>query len=258
MLAFIINLLLVTLAYLQRKLTLFGALAALIIGYLYIGLGSWMAWFILILFFGSSIVIQWISHLLKLSPTQSSLTQKESENGRGAVQVVMNSILGLVCLILFHASGDINDYLLMAIAIAGPSADTWGSEIGILSSKSPHYLIGFKAVPRGLSGGVSKLGLLASLLGASYIALVTWMTTFFSLSLFQVSVIIFWGFLCSIIDSILGQFIQAIYQDPRSGDFYEYAHPNAKLIQGFPFVTNSAVNLLSNLVTLILAYLVLH
>ena len=43
------------------------------------------------------------------------------------------------------------------------SADTWGSEVGILSTKPYLYFIPSKPVPPGTNGGISALGMCAAL-----------------------------------------------------------------------------------------------
>ena len=44
------------------------------------------------------------------------------------------------------------------------SADTWGSEVGILSTKPYLYFIPSMPVPPGTNGGISALGMCAGLL----------------------------------------------------------------------------------------------
>ena len=46
------------------------------------------------------------------------------------------------------------------------NGDTWSSEIGSVVSKSePIHIISWKKVPRGTNGGVSLIGILASIMG---------------------------------------------------------------------------------------------
>jgi uncharacterized protein (TIGR00297 family) len=49
----------------------------------------------------------------------------------------------------------------MAVA----TADTWGTEIGVLSQRKPRSILTGQIVPRGTSGGVTLLGTSATILG---------------------------------------------------------------------------------------------
>ena len=58
------------------------------------------------------------------------------------------------------------------IILACCSGDTFSSEIGSVVSKSePFHIISWKKVPRGTNGGVSLIGLLASIFGGSLVGL---------------------------------------------------------------------------------------
>ena len=257
MLAILINLVLSIGAYLNRKLTGLGAITASIVGYLYVLFGGWPAWFLLIFFFGASIIISLIKKTLALNHDDNSLTQTEVSKGRSAKQVLANSILGIGCLAGYYYQGNPLWWVLMAASIANSSADTWASEIGIISSKSPLYLVGGQEVAPGLSGGVSILGNLASLGGAFYIASLAGLLTNFGISFSAFLLIFLSGCLCSIIDSLMGQFLQAIYQDDQTQVLYESPGPDRHLIRGYPWMTNNLVNLLSNLLVLGLDFLLM-
>src|SRR5699024_6610308 len=100
-------------------------------------------------------------------------------------------------------------YLLLAFVIfAGASADTFASEIGSLSKGKVISLIGFNEIPRGLSGGVSLLGILASLLGALLLAIFAYP----EFGIYGVKFCFVLGFIGSIIDSILGYIFQRKYR----------------------------------------------
>ena len=55
--------------------------------------------------------------------------------------------------------------------MAAVNADTWATELGVLSRTPPRLITSGKVVERGTSGGVSLAGTLAALGGAAVIGL---------------------------------------------------------------------------------------
>jgi uncharacterized membrane protein len=120
------------------------------------------------------------------------------------------------------------------------AADTFSSELGILSKSEPRLItsLGFRKVPRGTNGGVTLTGLAAGLLGS--IIIVTAAMLFLPLcteatagkvaggapwSPEQRRVLMLgltvWGLLGSVVDSILGGLFQRSVKDVRSGKIVE-------------------------------------
>ena len=128
-------------------------------------------------------------------------------------------------------------------SIAEAASDTWAGEIGQLSSKDPLSIATFTKVPKGISGGVTVLGLLASLAASLSVALLFWGT--FGTDLWGLLLIAASGFLGALFDSLLGATLQVQYrrkdgsltEDPKEGE----------RARGVPFMDNDAVNLLSGL-----------
>ena len=128
------------------------------------------------------------------------------------------------------------------------AADTFSSELGILSKGNPRLLTSwnFRKVPPGTNGGITLLGTLAGFLGASIVALTsTLLLPFCSSSsgsgisswlsfqddtgwtlqrkLLWFASITIWGGAGSLLDSALGGWFQASVIDVRTGKVVEGA-----------------------------------
>lgn len=123
---------------------------------------------------------------------------------------------------------------------AAVAADTFSSELGILSKSEPRLItsLGFRKVPRGTNGGVSLMGLAAGLFGSILIvasAMIflpscteetaqvmgggqAW--TMEQRRIFM-AFLVFCGFCGTLLDSILGGLFQRSVKDVRSGKIVE-------------------------------------
>jgi uncharacterized membrane protein len=142
------------------------------------------------------------------------------------------------------------------------TADTWATELGILSRFSPRLITTGQPVAPGTSGAVSRMGTLASIAGALLIGTVaTILTQFQSLigshawSLEAVSyplLAVAGGVSGSFVDSLLGASVQGIYYCDRCGKATESpvhrCGQATRLVRGWPWLNNDVVNLLSSLV----------
>lgn len=114
---------------------------------------------------------------------------------------------------------------------AATAADTFSSELGILSKSHPRLIISptLRVVPPGTNGGVTGTGILAGSFGAFTIGLTSAILLPFCSSLLDtvqdrvlwVVAMTVWGTLGSILDSVLGGLLQASVVDRRSGKIVE-------------------------------------
>jgi uncharacterized protein (TIGR00297 family) len=255
------------LALWRRSVDAGGAAAGVVVGTAIFAAGGPLFWLILAAFFLSSTALGRIGR--KDKQWLDAIHQKGDR--RDLVQVLANGGIGMAAAVFFRITGNPGWALGFAVSFASSNADTWSSEIGVLSRSAPVSLVGFRSVPRGVSGGVSLLGTLTALAGAAFIAVIFAAE---NLSLHAITggfpvVFLFvtaGGFTGSIVDSLLGATVQAQYAHglraqrvlpherfpwrSGSGDIVtershgEDGRPH-RLVRGLPFVTNDVVNLAS-------------
>ncbi|KAJ3381376.1 hypothetical protein HDU84_005148 [Entophlyctis sp. JEL0112] len=159
------------------------------------------------------------------------------------------------------------DCLILFSHYACCAGDTWASELGILSPGLPVLITSFKQVPRGTNGGVSLIGLAASIVGGAFVAAVGSLaflgsSCFDSHLVWNVTVV---GAVCgltgSLIDSILGATLQRTTFNKRTGQVaQDFRRPKKNeektdllVVAGWEILDNNQVNFVSSLATAVLA-----
>lgn len=259
---FLLSVVIVLVAKAGNMLTWSGALAAVIIGGLIFGFGglSW-ALLLVIFFVSSSLLSRLVSHRKE---TEGDKYAKGSSRDWG--QVLANGGIGVV-LVIFYAifnqdlPGDelfasrfisIICWLAYAGSISAVTADTWATELGVLDRENPRVITSGRRVEKGSSGAISPLGIIASLLGALLIGIVTALLTFFSeinevdnfLIIIAVSL---GGLFASLFDSFLGATLQAIYFCPgcekETEQFPQHVCGTpTSIVRGLDWLNNDFVN----------------
>ncbi|MEK8018442.1 MAG: DUF92 domain-containing protein [Candidatus Parabeggiatoa sp.] len=252
-LPFIIGLLLAALmgylAWRIKALSLSGAWAATLIGSLIFGLGG-LSWAILLLtFFLSSSAL---SHTFTRRKTH--LIEKFAKGSqRDWTQVFANGGLGALLVIAHLVYPDLLwPWIAYAGAMATVNADTWATELGVLSKSLPRLITTGQIMERGTSGAITPLGTLATLAGALLIASFTALLTTPQLNFNTcIAIVTLAGFTGSLIDSLLGATVQAVYECPHCATETE-RHPRhtcgkkTLLAQGFSGINNDLVNFISS------------
>ena len=130
-------------------------------------------------------------------------------------------------------------------------ADTTATEIGMLSHSPPRLIYNpFKKVEKGLSGGVTLLGLLSSLIVSSLFigfAMILMQVTDIS---FLISILL-GSFFGNITDSLLGALLQGKYKCTVCGKVVEssfHCGTDTEKIQGFSWINNHTVNFFAGLI----------
>jgi uncharacterized protein (TIGR00297 family) len=227
-----------------RNLSFSGALSALImgciIGYVY----GWNGLLLLGAFFLSSSI--W-SKLFTGSKAEIEGRLAKS-SVRDWQQVWANGGPAALFIILYHFTGSEWWLYSFAAAIAAANSDTWASEIGPLSRKSPLSIRSFKRVKKGTSGAVSLLGTVAALAGSIFIS-------FIFLTLhdpFQWPLFILIssaGFLGNVFDTVAGAYWQEEFICPVCSSSTEadiHCGVPAVKSKGFSWMNNECVNFLSS------------
>lgn len=144
------------------SLTHSGAIAAILVGIVVFGFSGWRGGLLLLTFFTtSSILTRWHAHR-KPHP--------EHRGGRSAGQVVANGLVASILAVWFAIAPSPEVITAFAGAIAAATADTWATEVGMLSPYPPRLITTWRRVAHGTSGGVTLLGIAAGAAGASLIA----------------------------------------------------------------------------------------
>lgn len=226
-----------------KSLTMSGSIAAFFVGCC-VALGfGWRGLVLLGAFFVSSSL--W-SKFKKQKKEQLAEILEKGER-RDWLQVVANGAVTSFASLLFYATADGVWQIAFIISIASANADTWASEIGVLSKRRPLYILTLKPVEKGTSGAVSLLGLLSSLGGSFIIVAISSVL----MSVPSAAIMLFMiagGFAGSIIDTILGALVQVKCKCGKCKIMTEKsAHCGQKTarIEGIVFINNDAVNLLS-------------
>jgi uncharacterized protein (TIGR00297 family) len=241
---FLLGAVIALLAWRAGALDASGALAATLTGGLIFGLGG-IPWAVLLLaFFVSS------SALSKaFAARKAALSEKFSKGSqRDWGQVLANGGLGALLAIL-HAlnPGQAWPWAAFAGAMAAVNADTWATELGVLSQTPPRLISTWRKVDRGTSGGVTLLGSLSSLGGAALIALAAVLFPGQGGGLALLGYAILGGAAGSLFDSLLGATVQAIYYCPSCHKETE-RHPlhlcgsPTTLLRGWSWLNNDLVN----------------
>ena len=252
---FLVALIVALLAWRVGSLSRSGALTAVLTGGLIFGLGG-VAWAVVLLtFFISSSAL---SRAFK--KRKQGLAEKFSKGSqRDWGQVLANGGVGALLAIVYALSPH-SEWLWLAFAgaMAAVNADTWSTELGVLSPVPPRLITSWKKVERGTSGGITLIGTLAAAGGAALIGIAAtifspepnWMT--------HLIIIILAGLVGSLFDSALGASIQAIYWCPTCNKETEH-HPHhscgtrTNQIRGWSWINNDIVNFACSVMGAILA-----
>jgi uncharacterized protein (TIGR00297 family) len=242
---FLLGILIAVLAWRAGALSNSGAWAAALTGGLIFGMGGlpWAA--LLLAFFISSSVLSRLFGKRKASLAEKFSKGHQRDWGQVLANGGLGALLGVVYW-LFPSMGWV--WAAFVGAMAAVNADTWATELGVLSKQSPRLVTTGKPVERGTSGGITLLGTLAALGGAAFVALIAALFSLGDEAWALLLAATLGGLAGSFFDSLLGATVQAIYRCPQCSKETE-RHPRhtcgAETVQvrGWSWMNNDLVNL---------------
>jgi uncharacterized protein (TIGR00297 family) len=244
LIGFFLAVLIAILAWRAGSLSKSGAWAAVLTGGLIFGLGG-LPWAVLLLaFFISSSAL---SRAFK--KRKASLAEKFSKGSqRDWGQVLANGGLGAVLALGYYIPPH-HEWLWLAFAgaMAAVNADTWSTELGVLSLVPPRLITTGQKVERGTSGGISLAGTFAALGGSVFIGMAAVIFPASHNWLPRLGIIIVGGLVGSMFDSVLGATVQAIYWCPTCNKETE-RYPthtcgsSTSQMRGWSWLNNDMVN----------------
>jgi uncharacterized protein (TIGR00297 family) len=224
-----------------------GAIAAFAVGAIIFGSSGWPGAAVLFAFFLPSAL------LTRLGATRKRALAGGRQVPRSGWQVLANGGVATLCALL-GIRGGAAYAAAFAGAFAAASADTWGTEIGMLSRRAPVSILTLRPLRAGASGGVTPLGTAATLAGALIVACTAW-----ALGLAPLWSVALGGFAGAVADSLLGASLQALRWCPvcacESETRCHECGVSAVLQHGVPWIENDAVNFAATLCGAIVASL---
>jgi uncharacterized protein (TIGR00297 family) len=176
----------------------------------------------------------------------SLLTQLATGRGgmRNARQVIANGGAAALGALL-------GSWPAAAGALAAAAADTWATEVGSFSPVPPRLITSWARVPRGTSGGITALGTAGGLAGALAIAALAHLLPPPGPAP-GIMVIAAAGLAGMLADSLLGATRQGLFEcsacAARSERADTICHEPVRLIRGWRWLDNDAVNMVATLV----------
>lgn len=212
----------------------------------------------------SILFLSWILWSRYGAARKAQLTDRFSQSPRRGLLQVVASTGWAAALALLHRAAPAARSVFVAYvgALATLCADTWASELGVLSRQPPRLVTTGRRVPAGTPGAISALGCVAALGGAWLIGLVGLLLAVLSAWLKNLpwDRILLWlplagaagGMVGCLVDSFLGAAAQGLYyceQCQRETEVRLHSCGQmARQVRGWSWLTNEGINLVSSVV----------
>jgi uncharacterized protein (TIGR00297 family) len=226
-------------------LQLGGAITVIIMGGIIFGIGGLPFAVPILSFFLLSSGLSYIKREYK----QGFLATFEKGHTRDLAQTVANGgVATLIVLLTIYFPVE-KMYPIYLTVICAAAADTWATELGVLSWHKPRLITTGKITEKGTSGAISVAGSLAALLASLVIFLSGYLVYSepFSNNYLPL-IIVFSGFIGSFIDSLLGAEFQIQYRCSKCGLLTErqtHCEQQSSYEKGLKYIDNDVVNILA-------------
>ncbi len=232
----------------REVLTKLGILAALVLDFaVSVAFGN-VGFLVLLLFLFLSVAVDKIKRRAKKNDDISEKGDKRDE-----CQVLANGLIALFASLFFLVDNNAVFLVAYYASLAEAFGDTCASGFGAFSSKT-YDIFKMRRVENGISGGMSWVGTLASLVAPMLLIVVP--LAFSVIGPVEYVIIVLCAFLGAVFDSLLGSLVQVKYKCRVCGRITEkrtHCENETLLSGGIPIITNDAVNLLSTLFSAALA-----
>lgn len=236
----------------RGSLTASGWFGAVLVGTATAGFGGWAWGALVVIFFVTSSALSHWRRDRKAAVADDKFAKTER---RDLAQTLANGGVTSLCAVLYHYMP--HPALLAAGvgALATVTADTWATELGTLSAGPPRLVTTGRVVRPGTSGGVTVLGMAATVAGALLIGL----SAALALAIVDdarawwiVPAALVGGVAGSLADSLLGATAQVTRWCPRCESeterlLHRCGAPTTQL-RGWRWLDNEGVNFVASLV----------
>ncbi len=231
----------------KKSVSLSGFLSMLLIATFFIWKDGISPLVILFSMFASASLLTRYKQKYKSELTETVL---KKHGPRDFVQAFCNLGVATLCFAVYVVTHEMVYLLALLCSVAASNADSWASELGVLSKQKPRMITTFKPCATGISGGVTWMGTAAGMAGSVFIATLTVLlkdTLTISLSNLHLFLLVsLTGIIGMLLDSVLGATVQIIYLNQEACET-ENDRSGIKKSRGLKWVNNDVVNFLNSL-----------
>ena len=194
-----------------------------------------------------------VDKVKRRSAAHSHLNKKSERECRNLLQVFSNGFAAMLSALLFALTSHAVFVITFSASLAEAFSDTCASGIGVFAKRT-YDPFRRKTCETGISGGMSWLGTLASLLAAAVISVIPLACV--RLSVLEAAIVTSAAFIGAFADSMMGSLVQVKYKCQICGKITEtHKHCGKDTVRysGCSVIDNNAVNLISTFVACFVA-----